>query len=185
MLDTNASRGDSETSVSEGFTGTAPIHFCIDGCFYSAIDGDRQQSTQLGSPAAGIRFIPIPRDHTFPKADEKAFQQAVQCTLCLQFGHSNMECVLQCALCQARMHTTATYEYNLLARRNAPAVQTVQPVPVHHQGQRANSRFNHGNRGGPQFQHRGWPHRSNLVNLDKKRPTSARRMDRCPDVLSA
>jgi hypothetical protein len=28
-----------------------------------------------------------------PKADEKAFQHAVQCTLCLQFGHSNVECV--------------------------------------------------------------------------------------------
>jgi hypothetical protein len=31
------------------------------------------------------------------KAEEKAFQQAVQCTLCLQFGHSNMECVQRCA----------------------------------------------------------------------------------------
>jgi hypothetical protein len=28
-----------------------------------------------------------------PKAKEKAFHQAVQCTLCLQFGHSNVECV--------------------------------------------------------------------------------------------
>jgi hypothetical protein len=45
----------------------------------------------------------------------------------------------------------ATYEYNLLALRNAPVVQTVQPVPVHHQGQRDNNRFNHGNCGGRQF----------------------------------
>jgi hypothetical protein len=57
-----------------------------------------------------------------PKAEEKAFQQAIQCTLCLQFGHSNVDCVQRCALCQAQMHTTATYKYNLLARRNAPAV---------------------------------------------------------------
>jgi hypothetical protein len=49
------------------------------------------------------------------KAEEKAFQQAVQCTLCLQFGHSNVECVQRCALCQAQTHTTATCEYNLLA----------------------------------------------------------------------
>jgi hypothetical protein len=28
-----------------------------------------------------------------PKAEERASQQAVQCTVCLQFGHSNVECV--------------------------------------------------------------------------------------------
>jgi hypothetical protein len=83
-----------------------------------------------------------------PKAEEKAFQQAVQCTLCLQFGHTNVDCVQRCALCQARSHTTATCEYNLLAWRNAPAVQTVQPVPVQPQGQRDNNRFYNGNRGG-------------------------------------
>jgi hypothetical protein len=49
-----------------------------------------------------------------PKAEERAFQQAVQCTVCLQFGHSNVECVQRCALCQARTHTTMTCEYNLL-----------------------------------------------------------------------
>jgi hypothetical protein len=65
-----------------------------------------------------------------PKAEEKAFQQAVQCTLCLQFGHSNVECVQRCTLCQARSHMTEMCEYNLLARRNAPAVQMVQPVPI-------------------------------------------------------
>jgi hypothetical protein len=43
-----------------------------------------------------------------PKAEEKAFQQAVQCTLCLQFRHSNVECVQRCGLCQGRTHTTAT-----------------------------------------------------------------------------
>jgi hypothetical protein len=86
------------------------------------------------------------------KAEEKAFRQAVQCTVCLQFGHSNVECVQRCALCQARTHTTATCEYNLLAQRNALAVQTVQPVPVQNRGQRDNHRFNNGNLGGRQFQ---------------------------------
>jgi hypothetical protein len=28
-----------------------------------------------------------------PKAEEKSFQQAMQCTLCLQFGHFTVECV--------------------------------------------------------------------------------------------
>jgi hypothetical protein len=92
-----------------------------------------------------------------PKAEEKAFQQAVQCTLCLQFGHTNVDCVQHYALCQARSHTTATCEYNLLARRNAPAVQAVQPVPIQAQGQRENNRFYNGNRGGQQFQRRDRP----------------------------
>jgi hypothetical protein len=106
----------------------------------SALNLDHQQ---LGLGLSQFRAIA-----PSPKAEEKAFQQAVQCTLCLKFGHSNVECVQRCALCQARAHTTATCEYNLLARRNAPAVQTVQPVPVQNQGQRDNNRLNSGNRGG-------------------------------------
>jgi hypothetical protein len=65
---------------------------------------------QLGLGLSQFRALAPPL-----KAEEKAFQQAVQCTLCLQFGHSNVECVQRCALCQARMHTTATCEYNQLA----------------------------------------------------------------------
>jgi hypothetical protein len=68
-----------------------------------------------------------------------------------------VECVQRCALCQARTHTTATCEYNLLAQRNAPAVQTLQPIPVQNRGQRDNNRFNNGNRGSRQFQRRGRP----------------------------
>jgi hypothetical protein len=89
-----------------------------------ALNLDHQQ---LGQGLSQFRTIA-----PSPKAEEKALQQAVQCTPCLQFGHSNLECVQRCALCQARTHTTATCEYNLLAQRNAPAVQTVQPVPVQH-----------------------------------------------------
>jgi hypothetical protein len=61
-----------------------------------------------------------------PEAEEKAFQQAVQCTMCLQFGHSNVEC--------------------------APAVQTVELVPIQNRGQCDNNRFSSGNHGGRQFQ---------------------------------
>jgi hypothetical protein len=96
-----------------------------------------------------------------PKAKEKAFQQAVQCTLCLQYGHSNVECVQRCALCQARTHTMVTCEYNLLARRNTPAVQTVQSVAVQNRGQRDNNQFNNRNRGGRPFQRRGRPQLQN------------------------
>jgi hypothetical protein len=68
----------------------------------------------------GLRLSQVRAITPSPKGEEKAFQQAVQCTLCLQFGHSNVECIQRCALCQARTHTTAMCKYNLLARRNAP-----------------------------------------------------------------
>jgi hypothetical protein len=50
-----------------------------------ALNIDHQQ---LGLGLSQFRTIALS-----PKAEEKAFQQAVQCTLCLQFGHSNVECV--------------------------------------------------------------------------------------------
>jgi hypothetical protein len=37
--------------------------------------------------------------------EEKSFQQGIQCTICLQFGHSNVDCTQWCALCQAQTHT--------------------------------------------------------------------------------
>ena len=64
-----------------------------------------------------------------PTAEETQFRQAIQCTRCLQFGHSNVECTQQCALCQSRTHGTATCEYNLLARRNGPQVQALEAIP--------------------------------------------------------
>jgi hypothetical protein len=62
-----ANRGDSETTVSEGLTGTVPILFCIDGRFHSAPDGDSKQATQFRSPVIGTRVVQIPCDCTFPE----------------------------------------------------------------------------------------------------------------------
>jgi hypothetical protein len=61
------SRGNSETSVSEGFTRTAPICLCIDGCFHGAVDGNHQPRTQFGSPATRIGIILIPCCSTLPE----------------------------------------------------------------------------------------------------------------------
>ena len=40
-----------------------------------------------------------------PTAEETQFRKATQCTLCLQFGHSNLECTQQCALYQSKVGT--------------------------------------------------------------------------------
>jgi hypothetical protein len=77
------------------------------------------------------------------KTEEKSFQQGIQCTICLQFGHSNVECTQRCALCQAWTHTTATCEYNLLARKNLLVVQAIELVSQQ-AAFRINSRFNRG-----------------------------------------
>jgi hypothetical protein len=88
------------------------------------------RALNLDHQQLGLRLLQFHSIAPSLKAEERAFQQVVQCTLCLQFGHSNVECMQRCALCQAQMHTTATCEYNLMAQRNAPAVQNVQPVLV-------------------------------------------------------
>jgi hypothetical protein len=96
--------------------------------------------------------------------------------LCLQFGHSNVECIQRCALCQARTHKKATCEYNLLARRNAPAVRAVEPVQVQNWGQRNINRFHNGNRGGRLFQRNGRPfQRQWSIQKGRSRPATRAR----------
>ena len=60
--------------------------------------------------------------------EETQFRKAIQCTLHLQFGHSNVECTQQSALCQSKAHSIANCEYNLLARWNGPPVQAIEAV---------------------------------------------------------
>ena len=58
-----------------------------------------------------------------PKEEELRFRQALQCTTCLNAGHSTVDCNLrtQCMICNSRAHTTDRCEYNLLNRQVAPA----------------------------------------------------------------
>jgi predicted nuclease with RNAse H fold len=89
--------------------------------FNRALNLDHQQ--------LGIGLSPVRALAPILKMEENSFQQRIQFTLCLQFGYSNVECTQRCALCQARTHTTATCEYNLLAQKNSPAVQAIELVP--------------------------------------------------------
>ena len=53
-----------------------------------------------------------------PKEEDLRFRQALQCTTCLNSGHSMVDCTMrtQCMICHSRAHTTDRCEYNLLNR---------------------------------------------------------------------
>ena len=54
--------------------------------------------------------------------------QVIQCTTCLNPGHSALECTLRmhCPICHSRAHTLELCEYNLL-NRNAATVRQIEP----------------------------------------------------------
>ena len=54
--------------------------------------------------------------HTLPTLEELQFRQAVQCTTCLNIGHSTIECSLrtQCTICHSKAHSVEQCEYNFL-----------------------------------------------------------------------
>ena len=63
-----------------------------------------------------------------PKEEDLRFRQALQCTTCLNSGHSTVDCTMrtQCMICHSRAHTTDRCEYNLLNRQAAP-VRHIEP----------------------------------------------------------
>ena len=63
-----------------------------------------------------------------PTTEETRFRQAIQCTTCLNPGHSALECTLQmhCPIFHSRAHTLELCEYNLL-NRNAATVRQIEP----------------------------------------------------------
>ena len=63
-----------------------------------------------------------------PTKEDLWFCQKVQCTTCLNLGHSTIECTMrsQCMLCHSRSHTMDRYEYNRLNRQAAP-VRHIEP----------------------------------------------------------
>ena len=63
-----------------------------------------------------------------PTTEEKWFKQAIQCTTCLNPGHSALECTLRmhCPICHSRAHTLELCEYNFL-NRNAATVRQIEP----------------------------------------------------------
>ena len=88
--------------------------------------------------------------NALPTTEETRFRHVVQCTTCLNPGHSALECTLRthCPICHSRAHTLELCEYNLL-NRNIATVRKVEPQTTQPQ---TNARP------APRDNDRGWPH---------------------------
>ena len=65
--------------------------------------------------------------NNLPSLEELRFRQAVQCTTCLNTGHSTVECSLRthCTICHSKAHSVDQCEYNLL-NKTTTAVRQIQ-----------------------------------------------------------
>ena len=65
---------------------------------------------------------------SLPTTKELRFQQAIQCTTCLNPGHSTIECTLRthCPICHSKAHTLEQCEYNFLNKVMA-SVRRIEP----------------------------------------------------------
>ena len=81
-------------------------------------------------------------NRTLPTMEELQFRQAVQCTTCLNTGHSTIECSLRthCTICHSKLHSVEQCEYNLLNKTTAP-VRQIFPENGYHNNQNS---FNNG-----------------------------------------
>ena len=88
-------------------------------------------------------------NRTLPTMEELQFRQAVQCTTCLNTGHSAIECSLRthCTICHSKLHSVEQCEYNLLNKTTAP-VRRIFPENKHQNNQNL---FNNG------YQHNSFP----------------------------
>ena len=68
---------------------------------------------------------------TLPPDEELHFRQAIQCTICLNSGHSAVDCNMRihCPICHSKTHTVEQCEYNMLNRLTAVvrSVDTERP----------------------------------------------------------
>ena len=71
-----------------------------------------------------------------PQDEEGHFRQAIQCTICLNAGHSAVECNIRiyCPICHSKAHTVEQCEYNMLNQHTA----VVRKVELHRLPRRNN-----------------------------------------------
>ena len=78
-----------------------------------------------------------------PQDEERHFRQAIQCTICLNSGHSAVDCNMRihCPICHSKAHTMEQCEYNML-NRPSPTVRSVdtQQLPRRNDHQRQSER---------------------------------------------
>ena len=75
------------------------------------------KAIEMGRPPVNVQSMDVSAlQRTLPTMEELQFWQAVQCTTCLNTGHSAIEFTLRthCTICHSKLHSLEQCEYNLL-----------------------------------------------------------------------
>ena len=82
--------------------------------------------------------------NNLPSLEELRFRQAVQCTTCLNTGHSTVECRLRthCTIFHSKAHSVDQCEYNLLNKSTA----TVHQIQSYQDNSRSRNEDRYDNR---------------------------------------
>ena len=85
-----------------------------------------ERALQLELDEEEERFSMSSLRQALPQDEERQFRQAIQCTICLNSGHSAVECNMRihCPICHSKAHTVDQCEYNML-NRAAPTVRSM------------------------------------------------------------
>ena len=84
------------------------------------------KAIEMGRPPINVQSMDMSAlQRTLPTMEELQFRQAVQCTTCLNTGHSAIECTLRthCTICHSKLHSVEQCEYNLLNKTTTPVRQ--------------------------------------------------------------
>ena len=84
------------------------------------------KAIEMGRPPVNVQSMDMSAlQRTLPTIEELQFRQAVQCTTCLNTGHSAIECTLRthCTICHSKLHSVEQCEYNLLNKTTASVRQ--------------------------------------------------------------
>ena len=103
----------------------------IDQVIYRVLDMDRAQNGNHLSMRALQQALSTKED--------LRFRLGIQCTTCLNPGHSSLECTMRmhCALCHSKAHTIEWCQYNILNRQ----VALVTQIEPHEERQPEEDRF--------------------------------------------
>ena len=82
--------------------------------------------------------------NNLPSLEELRFRQAVQCTTCLNTGHSTVECSFRthCTICHSKAHSVDQCEYNLLNKSTA----TIRHIESYQDNSRSHNEDRYDNR---------------------------------------
>ena len=112
--------------------------------------------------------------NNLPSLEELRFRQAVQCTTCVNTGHSTVECSLRthCTICHSKAHSVDQCEYNLLNKSTA----TVRQIQSYQDNSRSHDEDRYSNRYQSECRNDNWRYNNDRHN-DRRDERDDQRQD--------